>query len=245
MDSGSGLEDITLAELIHMAIDSRLIDLHVSLPAKVESYDASTQTVSVTPMINRMVPDGDTPPNYVSEKLPKLADVPVKFQRCKQFTMTFPLVAGDYGLLVFCERNPGTFRSTGNQSDPGDLSMHGLGGAVFIPGMYPDANAAQTADATNMIIGSDTDGNSRIEVKPTGGINLGAGATRGVARSNDSVNCGTLAVVMGTGPLAASVASVVYVDANGATNTLTTGNLGPANMTGKISSSSSHIKAVD
>jgi hypothetical protein len=146
------------------------------------------QTVSVTPMINRMVPDGDVPPNYVSEKLPKLADVPVKFQRCKQFTMTFPLVAGDYGLLVFCERNPGTWRSTGNQSDPGDLSTHGLGGAVFIPGLYPDSSAASSADTTNMIIGSDTDPNSRIEVKPTGGINLGAGAVDGVASGtkNDS-----------------------------------------------------------
>lgn len=180
----SGLEDITLAELIHMVIDSRLIDVHVSLPAKVESYDASTQTVSVTPMINRMVPDGDTPPNYVSEKLPKLADVPVAQPRGGGFFAAFPLQAGDYGMLVFAERNMGTYRSTGNQSDPGDLTMHGLSGAYFVPAVAPDSKALSNAHATNLVIGSDTNGSSRIVIKPSGEIDAGAAAANFVAMAN-------------------------------------------------------------
>jgi hypothetical protein len=69
------------------------------------------------------------------------------------------------------------------------------------------------------------------------------GGNAKIGRVGDKVSGGTLAVVMGTGPLAASVASVVYVDAYGTTNTLTTGNLGPANIREKISEGADKVLA--
>lgn len=240
---GSPLETITEAELITGFIDDALLEVHTALPARVDSYDRSAGTVDLTILVNRKVPDGNG--GYSVEEYPALADIPVKFPRCKQFAITFPLVQGDTGLVIFCETNPGNWRATGAQGDPGDIGRHALDGAIFAPGLYDDFNAPQNADANNMVVGSETSGDSRIEIAPSGGMNLGAGATKGVARKDDHVNGGTLAVVMGTGPLAAAVASVVYVDADGATHTLTTGNLGPANVVGKISEASAKIKAVD
>jgi hypothetical protein len=183
MDSGS--EEITEAELIRMFIAEALGDLHVALPATVKSYDSSKLTVSVELGCNRALPDGAG--NFVSEQLPKLDDIPVKFQRCRQFLLTFPLVSGDQGLLVFCERNIASWRATGNPGDPGDLGTHTLDGAVFIPGLFSDGGAPATTDATNMLLGSDSAGESRIEIKPSGGGNLGAGATKKIARAGDPV----------------------------------------------------------
>jgi hypothetical protein len=177
----TSLEEVTDAEMIDAFLDARQTDLHVAMPCKVESYDRSAGTVDVVPALNRSLPDGDG--NYVSRARPKLTGVPVQWPRTTQFALTFPLRAGDYGLLVVCERNIAAWRATGNQGDPGDLGMHTLDGAVFLPGLYPDSSSAQSADASNMVIGSDTNGSARIIIKPTAEVDVGAAAANFVAMS--------------------------------------------------------------
>ncbi len=186
MSTEVAAEEVTLAQAISAAITDRLIDLHVSMPAKVESYDASKQTVDVIPQLNRALPIDPSDPatQWVTEALPKLSDVPVCFPRAGGFFVSFPIAAGDYVLLVFSERNLGAWRATATQGDPGDLGMHTLDGAVAIPGVFPDANALSNASGTNMVLGSDSTGDARIEITPTG-IKLGAGATDPVARANE------------------------------------------------------------
>lgn len=182
----SAVEHISEAEILNLAISNRLMDLHVSMPARVESYSPGSNgvgpTVTVTPQLNRALPDGAG--NYVMEQLPKLADIPVVFPRCKGFSLTFPLEAGDYVALVFAERNIGAWRATGNQGDPGDVSMHSLDGAYAIPGLYPDKYPAASASSTNLVIGKDNTTAAQIEITPTG-IHLGAGATDPIAKANE------------------------------------------------------------
>ncbi len=167
----SGLEEITEDELIQAFISANQTMLQTAMPCKVEAYDASKQTVDVVPALNRSLPDGNG--NYVTEALPKLSDVPVAFPRGGGFFIALPIAAGDYGLLVFCSRNIGNWRSTGNQGDPGDLGMHTLDGAVFIPGLFPDSGALSNADGTNMVIGKDGTPAAQIVIKPSGEIDLG------------------------------------------------------------------------
>jgi hypothetical protein len=175
-------EEVTLAELMQMMLDGRQVDIHTAIPAKVTSYDASKQTIECVPALNRSLPDGQG--NYTTEQLPKLVDVPVCFPRCGSFFLSFPIQAGDFVLLVICQRNIGNWRATGNQGDPGDLGMHTLDGAVAIPGVFPDSGKLSNADGTNMVLGSDSSANGRIELKAAG-VNLGAGATDGVATLTD------------------------------------------------------------
>lgn len=220
-------EQDTLAELISKFWEHHAIDLHVSMPARVESYDATTQTVDVLPQLNRAVPDGAG--NYDYEKLPKLSGIPVVWQRCGKFSVTFPLEAGDFVLLVFSERSLAAWRATGVQCDPGDLLMHGLDGAMAIPGIFPDAKPAAAADATKMRVGSETDGNGRIEFTASE-VRLGQGATKGVARQGDQITIDKAALQ-------------TILDIRYSTNP------GPpplvADVTGSITSSSAHAKAVD
>jgi hypothetical protein len=164
--SDTPIEEVTDYEVVDAHITSRLLDLHTSFPAKVESYNASTQTVDVVPCLNRALPDGAG--NMVSETLPKLGGVKVCFPRCGGFFVSLPIQAGDYVLVVCSERNIGNWRATGNQGDPGDLGMHTLDGAVAIPGVFPDSKALTSADATNMVIGSDTAPGARIAITPSG-----------------------------------------------------------------------------
>jgi hypothetical protein len=176
-------EEVTLAELLDMAMDGRQVDMHTAFPAKVDSYDNSKQTINCTPQVRRHLPDGQG--NWIDEPLPALADVPVCFPRVGGFFLSFPIQAGDYVLIVVCQKNLSVWRASGTANDPGDLGMHTLDGAIAIPGIFPDSKKLSNSDSTNMVLGSDTDGDSRIEIKPSGGINLGASASQGILTQKD------------------------------------------------------------
>jgi hypothetical protein len=65
----------TLAQLLHQAIDNRLLDVHTALIARVESYDAERQQVNVSPVLKRQVKTLDG--TWVSEQLPVLCNRPL------------------------------------------------------------------------------------------------------------------------------------------------------------------------
>src|SRR6478735_3396045 len=109
----TALEEITDAELINAFIAAALTDLHVAMPCQVVTYDSTSQTVTVTPAQNKAMPDGAG--NFVSVPLPQLSDIPVGFMAGGGCAISFPVSAGDYGMLIFCERNIGSWRGTGNQ----------------------------------------------------------------------------------------------------------------------------------
>jgi hypothetical protein len=91
----------TLAQLLQQAIDNRLLDVHTALIAKVESYDAETQQVNVSPVLKRQVKTLDG--TWVSEQLPILCNVPVLFPRAGGFFISFPIQPGDFVQLIFNE----------------------------------------------------------------------------------------------------------------------------------------------
>jgi hypothetical protein len=165
-----------LLELLDAALDARLVDVHTALPGRIVSYDAEHQTADVQPMLRRALQDQDG--EKVLEALPILPCVPVVFPRGGGCFVSFPMAAGDGGLLVFSERAIDRWRSTGENADPGDLRMHGLSGAAFFPGLYPRADALADADATEMRLGRD--GGPQIAVTGAG-IEIGAGATEHIA----------------------------------------------------------------
>jgi len=132
-----------LAEIIREALDARMNDLHVAMPAKVVSYDEATQTVEVQPMIRRAMLDTDGQPTH--EELPNIPNVPVAFPRSAAFQMTWPLAKGDPVLLVFNSSAIGQWRETGDLADPVDLRRHDLSYPVAFPNVGPNGDVAPTA----------------------------------------------------------------------------------------------------
>ncbi len=195
MSDGDATEEITLDELIQLGIAAHMAEVHVAMPAVVRSYDRAKGTVEVSLPVNPMVPDGSG--NYVSDPLPVLGDVPIEWPRCGKFSITFPLEAGDTGMIVCCERNISAWRLTGQPSDCGDVGMHTLDGAVFRPGLAADKSPPTTADASNMVLGSTTDAKGRLVCKPAGG-QLGQGATSGIAREGDDVSVAAISAATPT-----------------------------------------------
>jgi hypothetical protein len=232
-------EDVQLGDLLEQAITDRLIDVNTSFLARVESFDASSQTLDATPMQYRALPDGSG--NWIPEALPKLGNVPVIFPRCGEFFISFPIKKGDFVVILCAQRNLSVWRSTGNAGDPGDLGMHTLDGAMAIPGLFPDNGKLSNVSTDDMVLGSDTQGTSRIELKASGaGIHLGAGATKGVVRTGDDLSASSALISW-----AAAVEAGVAAGGGGTISPTFASASGVAGGLGTAHGHSNKIKAVD
>ncbi|KKN75993.1 hypothetical protein LCGC14_0375500 [marine sediment metagenome] len=131
----------TTAELIRRAIEAHMQELHTAMPVRVISYSASRETVDLVPQFRRSLEnDSQATDPFELEDLPTFPDVPVMWPSGGggSHFITFPLAKNDSGLAVFCERDLGVWRSTGEPGTTGDQRAHGLAGAVFYPGLRPN-----------------------------------------------------------------------------------------------------------
>lgn len=138
-----------MSEVLRMALDARLQDVHVALPGRVESYSDSTQRAIVQPLIKRGYPD-ETGARAV-ELLPAIADVPVVFPGSGGRRIKWTIEAGDIVLLVFCSASIDQWLAKGGEVDPADDRRHSLSDAIAIPGLQQSAS-----DASPMIEFTDT-----------------------------------------------------------------------------------------
>lgn len=157
------LTEPTLADLLAEVLQSFREEIHVAIPGKIVSYDATKQTADVQPEIKRTLRkrDGST----TTEDLPILPGVPVGALRAGSFFIHVPVTAGDHVLVVFCERDINEWRRLGSNVDPGDARTHSLSGAVAIP---------MLEDATNPITGL---AGSGIEIGSLSGLRIKITAT--------------------------------------------------------------------
>src|SRR6476619_1472596 len=123
----------TEAELLRRAIENRLLDLHTQIPAVVESWNESTNTIDARVCLKRAIASDDEKTVY--EELPILRNIPVMYPKGGGFCLTFPLKQGDPVRLVFDEQYAGDYRETGSvPSAPVFAGRFNLSSCVASPG---------------------------------------------------------------------------------------------------------------
>lgn len=128
-----------LPEVLRRAIDARLIDAHVGIPARVESYDSITRRVSAQPLIRRGFFDEDDVRQ--AERLPVVTEVPVMFPGSGKARIKFPITKGDIVWLMFADASLDKWLELDRREvDPEDDRAHALTDAVAIP--FPDPDDA-------------------------------------------------------------------------------------------------------
>lgn len=136
-DNNKDFQTNDLAKSILGAIENTLKDVHTCLPGIIESFDASTQTVSVQPAIKRIfrqVSEEDEV-TLVPLDLPLCINVPVIFPRSGGWALTMPIAAGDECLIVFAERSIDLWHEQGGTKEPNGKRFHDLSDGVCIPGL--------------------------------------------------------------------------------------------------------------
>ncbi len=141
------------ASVLEDAIASALIDVHVMLPGKVQSYDATTRTADIELQLKRTLPTDETV--FTTETMPILPGVPVSFPTGGGMGLTLPLKSGDTGMVVFSEQSIDQWRALNSVTSPGEPGRHTLTGGVFVPGLLATALAvAALTDGDNLSLGS-------------------------------------------------------------------------------------------
>lgn len=180
-----------LAELLEVWREGLLGELHTAAPGIVESYDATTQRADVRPAIRRTLYNERGEPRR--EDFPVLRAVRVIQPRAGGFTLHVPLAAGDGVLLVFAERDPSRWLTTGEVSDAPDARTHHVAHALAIPGLFPRTADLSPAPPTDALVIGTEDSTARITLASDGTatveattIKLGsAGTTKHVALAED------------------------------------------------------------
>lgn len=169
--------DPDLEDVLTAREEAARLDLDVAIPARVERYDAATQTADVVPLLRRPVPRPDG--GHAFEADPVVPSVPVQWPRVGAWALTMKVEPGDTGLLLCCDGDVGTWRAGGGDVvDPVNLQRHHLSHAVFLPGLYTRGRAlARAATGTaGMVIGSDTSA-ARITFNTDGSVEVAQGST--------------------------------------------------------------------
>lgn len=163
-----------LEELLTLAINSFLEDVHTGLPGRVDEYFPETQKANIKPLIKRRIIHEDG--SELLEELPVIPDVPIAFDRTGKFFITFPVAKGDLVRLHFLERSIDNYLSgIGDDTDPDEFRRHDLSDAIAVPGLYPFRRSIKDINSVNLVMGHDEGGiqihltpNGTMEVKVTG-----------------------------------------------------------------------------
>ena len=165
------VEPPTMAEVIKEAIRAALLDLHVAIPARVDTYDKDKQKANIKPLLRK---------KYKSDgmeiELPVIPGVPVQHPSAnggKAF-IHLPIKKGDLGTAIFCDRSIDRWLAgKGEIITPDDPRHHDLSDAVFIPGVLPFSQALQGILADDMMMVNDS---MKVILYPDGKISI-EGAT--------------------------------------------------------------------
>ena len=114
----------SLTDLLKRAGQAPLERVYVSLPARVESYDATRQCVNAQPWIKieETGEDGRT----VIRRHPVVTNCPVLFQRSGPFGITLPIEVGSTVLLHFASASLDRWLTMGGEVEPQDPRRHTL-----------------------------------------------------------------------------------------------------------------------
>lgn len=119
---------------LYDAIDSHIQrfskNLYTAMPAIVDSYDATTQTVSAKPALNRKTEDSHLP--WVS-----ISDIPVVFPSAGGGLLSFPVNVGDTVLLLFSKDSIDQWKAgDGSAVNLNSERTHSASDAIALVGLY-------------------------------------------------------------------------------------------------------------
>lgn len=214
--------DASWAEIILSAIEGRLAEVHTGLPAKVVSFDPSTQSCSVQPLLVRVTRDENG--TLISMRIPVLTNVPIVYPTFGTWSITGPLAVDDIVFLAFAERSLDNWLDAekGLEVIPRPSHKHDLSDAIAIPGMRQRGSAIPNISTENLRIANEA-GTVLIELSETGarvkgpGVKIDAGGT-----ADQHIPCGER--------LIAAIQAITVVSPLGPTSTPVNASMFPSTL---------------
>jgi hypothetical protein len=135
MDRRERYDNPTVA--LRAALRGWQTQIWTALPAIFQAAGKGVQTANVQPAIQAEL--RDQAGNWTAVTMPLCVDCPILFPGGGGFQLTFPLAAGDEGLLVFSARCIDAWWQSGGIQPQAEIRMHDLSDGFFIPGQLSQA----------------------------------------------------------------------------------------------------------
>jgi len=155
-------------EAIKRALSQFDFDLRCAAPGIIQSFDETTQTVTVQLAIKELI--------YIdvleSKAIPQLGDVPLVIPRAGNFVITVPPKKGDECLVVFADTCIDSWWKSGEETgnpnsfgarDPMSLRRHDLSDAFAILGTWSQPKKIETY-ATDCMEIRTLDGTKKVQI---------------------------------------------------------------------------------
>lgn len=155
--------DVPFSKVIQDAIDSKLYDMKVAMPAKVLKYNHEKGLVDVQPCLKKTYPDGEVLDPAI------IYNVPVQMPRSGKAWVHIPIKKGDYVQLHFQDRSIDKWISSGGVLDPEDTRKHDASDAVAVPGLFPSNQPMEIEDPNDLVLRNE---NIEIKLKANGKIEI-------------------------------------------------------------------------
>jgi hypothetical protein len=178
----------SFSEGVESYIEADRALINTSIPAKIISYNPSSQKCTVIPLIDILLKDGRQKPN------PILEDVPVMFPSSGLSAISFPLKPNDTVLLVFSQRSLDSWLNSPNtdQVNPEDFRKHDYTDAIAIPGLFSFPRAINDPRKHTLVHETDdlvvahninTANESEVRIKDDGTIRISSGESNTITMS--------------------------------------------------------------
>lgn len=154
----------TLPELLDMAVNKTVADIHTMYPAIVTRVNISEQLIDAQITIKR---------KFKGElvNLPLLVDVPIRYPRSKTFSFTFPIEVDDHVEVRICSRSIDRWLLSGGINDPFDVRKFSLADCFATPAMYPQTDLIPGFDENDLQIKTNS-GGTNITIHKAEGVTI-------------------------------------------------------------------------
>jgi hypothetical protein len=136
--------------------------LRVAMPGIIQSFDPSTQTVTVQPAVNEKIRNSDLSVSNVS--FPLLLDVPLVIPKAGGYALTLPVQQGDECLVVFADMCIDAWWSNGGIQNQIEKRRHDLSDSFCVLAPYSQPNRISNYSTNSAQLRS-LDGNTIIDIK--------------------------------------------------------------------------------
>lgn len=141
-----------LSTAIRSRVERRDRQAQTAFPAKVIGWKQATGVVELEPQfVETWVNRDGTRESEVG--IATITNVPVCYPRSGDWSITFPIEPGSFGLVICTKYSLDQWRQQGDRIDPGDLRRFTMSGATFHPvNLHPDSSALSNVNTSFMIL---------------------------------------------------------------------------------------------
>ncbi len=153
-----------LSKTIKSGVQNGLLNSMNAMPAIVQSFNTTTQTVEALIAVMRIVDGRD-------EAYTLLVDIPVVLPSVRGFHLTMPIKTGDECLLVFADRCIDAWFDTGVVSPQMEHRVHHISDGFALLGVNSRPNTISDYSPDDMVL-RNTANNQKITLKKSGDITI-------------------------------------------------------------------------